>query len=425
MAGYHGGANHPDFLLVPRLRGHLAFSSTASGSLFKYWSWGGAASEDDMTMHTTFLCPLGRLGFVLVLVGAIPGVCQQTKPMKPKLPAAASRPLGETKPDFDPAALAKAKAGEKNLRGVNLRRANLAQVDLRGVDLRGADLSFAILREVDLGGANLTGAEAMGVNLRGARLEKTDLTGANLTEASLRDARLVDTVLVRATLARAQAQGSYFEKGTWGNANLEGAVLASARFARVTFDGDRFVGANLHMASFAWCGGKGATFAGADLTKAQLQSNNFSHFVFSKAQLQESRLSSLTLEGGSFAGANLTGASLEEIRAHGGTFNQARMAKLQGRRLVFTAVDLSEVSFQDGFLAQAKFSQCEFGLTDFSRAMFSDNGAFRYSDLSRANLSGTVLPEGFEFTQCKVNLKFKPHLKAMKVTGFGAIEWVE
>ena len=139
--------------------------------------------------------------------------------------------------------VARALAGDKNLRradlslanlsGANLRGADLNDANLRGADLRGADLRGAYLWGADLTGANLVRAKLSGADLSyaglsGADLSYADLTNANFFRANLSGADLSEATLTRADLTRADLTNADLTRAALYLANLRGANLTDA-----------------------------------------------------------------------------------------------------------------------------------------------------------------------------------------------------
>ena len=171
--------------------------------------------------------------------------------------------------------LARARAGDKNLRGADLTGADLSGADLYGADLYGADLSSANLTGADLSGAYLSGADLSGAYLSGADLicaylPRAYLTGAYLTGAILRSAHLLRANLSGAYLSGADLYGAFLASADLTAADLREAVLREAVLLESVLTGADLRRADLREAVLRRADLTRADLTDADLTYADL-----------------------------------------------------------------------------------------------------------------------------------------------------------
>ena len=214
--------------------------------------------------------------------------------------------------------LARALAGDKSLRRVDLSGANLDSANLSYADLGGADLTGA-----DLTGAKLKGADLIGADLTGAILSYANLANANLTEANLTGAKLEGAALNDANLAGATLNGADLYEAGLNGANLIGANLSSAKLTRANLSGANLSGANLSGANLSGASLTRTALSGADLTRATLTGANLTGAYLDDAILYRANLSGADLTDADLSGANLTSANLDDATLDGANLGGA------------------------------------------------------------------------------------------------------
>ena len=246
------------------------------------------------------------------------------------------------KADLDKANLDRATLSDANLREARLDSASLINTDFSSARLDSASLRKARLDGADFSQAWLIDADLFkvetqldSVNFNGAYLDSADLCSVQLDGADFRNSRLVGTLFNNAQLNGADFRDAYLYKTQFDSTSLNRANLQDAQLVKVDFRGARLVKADLRNAQFDSTRLRGAQLDSANLYGAQLDSTDLFEAQLDSADLSEAHLNGVNLFFASLKGANLT-----ETQLNGADLSLAGLvgAKLAGTQLENKAI---------------------------------------------------------------------------------------
>ncbi len=302
---------------------------------------------------------------------------------------------------------------ERLAEGENFSRRDIAGADLSerdlasGLDLSGTLMEKACLIETNLSGANLTAAALTAARMERAWLDRADFSRANLSRCAASDARFLDCRFserfwLEPTFKNAVFDGSEFtgqviSKGDFAGASLEGCSFENCVFLNCDFSGGKFDKSRLSNCTFIDCTAPDTSWFASGLKKV----------LFTDLKAPNSDWGNMTISNSNFAGkTDLSGAYLDRIDAHHVTFLGSTLSEclflrskmrecsflncdmsnsdcraLDGKRSMFTGVDLNRANLFAANLLEVQFDACE-----------APAASFRSANLYSANLSGLTLP---------------------------------
>lgn len=315
--------------------------------------------------------------------------------------------------NFDDAILRNANFEGAEMADSSFERANLTRADFTYADFQNINMRDAILNSGRFGFLTLQG-DFTGASLRNAEMSfvnvSADLTGVDLSGAELCEVDFSDSTLVNATLDDVMAANGNFETDMTG-ATMRGALFESVAFRPNFVDGCNFADVGAGDVSFQGVDLRevdmeGATFYGDKLDNAQMAGMDLRTVVF---RAKGPGLSPDLFEGdaASLNGADLTGALFDDNEVGSVTFEGANLAGASFRGVSFTPnyyTDISftqyslPLSFKDSSLVGADFTGAHLRGVDFSGADLTD------AIFSEATLA-LGIPERFRTDFCSDQLE--------------------
>ena len=133
-------------------------------------------------------------------------------------------------------------------------------------------------------------------------------------------------------------------------------------------------------------------FDGADLTMSNLCDSNFDGSSFTKASMAWARLQNSSLRNCNFSSAELSNSNFKIAKLHDAKFDGStcKAARFNGAKLTrtsFIGAKLHAAKLINVFAKDIIFDDAELFRCNFARSVI-DNGSFRHSNLSGAELNG-------------------------------------
>jgi uncharacterized protein YjbI with pentapeptide repeats len=250
-----------------------------------------------------------------------------------------------------PEMVAKARAGQATLKGSTLKG-----LDLNGHDLHGLDLSEARVEACLFKGADLKDS-----CLDGAMFQQCDFSEADLSGASLNRTVFQACVFAKAQLVAVMAEMPVFQECDLKAADLSRARLQQAVFQKGVFAEVRLSQADLRLSVIA------------DTSAAGLRADraHFEKCVFKKVDLTQAAFTGITTDA--LLWHTCTG---EKVSLAGSGLFKFRIS----HDSVFPGLDLTGVTWKQGYCRTANLSQADFRGAVLERTIFDT------CDLTRAHL---------------------------------------
>jgi uncharacterized protein YjbI with pentapeptide repeats len=292
-----------------------------------------------------------------------------------------------------PEMVAKAMAGEAELKGTTLKGLDLSGHDLSGLDLSEvrADACLfknALLKGVRLDGALFQNCDFSGADLSGAILGRTVFKHCVFAQAGLREARgdmpvFLACDLSATDLTLAKLNQAIFQKGVFTGLILEQADLRLSIFSEADASGLRANGARLEKCVFKKVGLNKASFVGITTDAALLHTCNGEDVTFNGSDLFKFRISHDSV----FPGLDLTGVTWKQGYCRKSDLSGADLRGANLERTIFESCDLTRSNLNKTGLQRCRFLKCNMEAADLRFANLY-LASLRKSRLVNADLRG-------------------------------------
>ncbi|MBI5550800.1 MAG: DUF2169 domain-containing protein [Desulfobacterales bacterium] len=292
-----------------------------------------------------------------------------------------------------PEMVAKAMAGQADLKGTTLKGLDLSKQNLRGLDLSEVRAEACLFK-----GADLTGAK-----LDGAMFQKCDFSAADLSKVSLGRTVFKACVFANALLVEVAAEMPVFQECDLTGADLSRARLNQAVFQKGVFAQVCLMQADLRLSIVSDTSAAGLRAAGARFEKC----------VFKKVDLSKAALGGITTDAllwhtctgemvtlaGSdlfkfrishdsvFPGLNLAGITWKQGYCRKSNLSQADLQGARLERTIFESCDLTRANLNKAGLVRCRFLKCDLEAASLRHANLH-LASVRKSRLVNADLDG-------------------------------------
>jgi uncharacterized protein YjbI with pentapeptide repeats len=265
-----------------------------------------------------------------------------------------------------PEMVAKAMAGEGDIKGATLKG-----LDLSGQNLAGLDLS-----DVRAEACLFKGTQLKGARLDGALFQKCDFSGADLSAATMGRTVFKQCVFATSILREVHAEMPVFQECDLTEADLSLTGLNQAVFQKGMFKGVVLEQANLRLSVISETDAAGLRANGARFEKC----------VFKKVGLDKA----------SFSGITTDAALLHTCTGENVTFNGSDLFKFRiSHDSAFPGLDLTGVTWKQGYCRKSDLSGADMRGSNLERTIFES------CDLTRSNMGKTGL-QRCRFLKCNM-----------------------
>ncbi len=292
-----------------------------------------------------------------------------------------------------PEMVAKAMAGEADIKGATLKGLDLSGQDLTGLDLTEVRAEACLFKETQLKGVRMDGAlfqkcDFSGADLSGAILGRTVFKQCVFAKSLLREVRaempmFQDCDMTEADLSQADLIQAVFQKGLFTGVVLEQADLRLSVISETDATGLRANGARFEKCIFKKVGLNKASFVGIATEAALLHTCNGENVTLAGANLFKFRIS----HDSTFPGLNLTGVTWKQGYCRKSDLSGADLRGAILDRTIFESCDLSRSNLGKTGLQRCRFLKCNLEAADMRFANLH-LASVRKSRLVNADLRG-------------------------------------
>jgi len=244
-------------------------------------------------------------------------------------------------------------------------------------------------------------AKAGDADLKGTTLKGLDLSGQDLSGLDLSEARVADCLFKGADLKGARLNGAMFQTCDFSDADLTGASLDRAVFKRCVFKKVRMVDVTAAMPVFQDCDLTDGDLSRARLNQAMFQKGRFKAVVLADAELRLSIVSETSAAGLQAEGARFEKCVFKKVELNNASFTgvttdamlwhtcSGEKVTLTGSNLfkfrishdsTFPAIEMAGVTWKQGYCKKSNLSGADMRRAALERTIFDS------CDLTRANL---------------------------------------
>ncbi|SMP48419.1 Pentapeptide repeat-containing protein [Desulfonatronum zhilinae] len=292
-----------------------------------------------------------------------------------------------------PEMVAKAMAGEADIKGATLKGLDLSGQDLTGLDLTEVRADACLFKGATLKGARMDGAlfqncDFSGADLSGAILGRTVFKQCVFAQARLREARgdmpVFQTCdLSAADLTLARLNQAIFQKGVCTGLILEQADLRLSVISEADAAGLRANGARFEKCVFKKVSLNKASFVGITTDATLLHTCTGENVTLSGSNLFKFRIS----HDSAFPGLDLTGVTWKQGYCRKSDLSGADLRGSSLERTIFESCDLTRSNLSKTGLQRCRFLKCSLEAADLRFANLH-LASLRKSRLVNADLRG-------------------------------------